>query len=440
MYYRKRYKLWLIAFIQVAFLTATTYGWPDLQQMLEREGYWIYDGVIDSNYDLVFTLGTWFNESGRLVMGVYLDRFGIQKTAMIGCILSCVGIGLLAFSNTGMNLVYPAFILMSWGGPVVLLATQKVGNLFANKGMVVSSLLWASSISTLGFTFCNVLSEYNVNDDLLYVCYATIAGCFAIQCYFVYPKHFDIGRLKDERNSSSFSRESILITSGRYDEDFLENCTAWEVMSSLDFIMLVMYKSFYTLYLQYYMMTIGDQTENMVGEDMAIEFTICFATVSIVAAGMGYFMDKWGFGILVLCNVGFTDGALMFLSSTTKQLQIVGFVFYVISRMSIYSYFFSFISINFGFNHWGTLAGVGLFVSAIFSLLQYLLAYIVEHDLSDEYPPMNMFLAVWCSVWGGLYAIFLLWMEFILPIGSSRLKVKSGTDDKYVINTIGVMS
>jgi len=430
-HYHNRYKLWLIAFIQVGFLVGTTYGWDDLEQMLEREGYWTYDGVIDDlNYDLVWTLGSWVNMGGRLFTGIFLDRFGVQKTAIFGCSLTCIGLALLAFSKTGMNLVYPAFIAMSWGGPTLLLATQALGDLFINKALVISSLICAASISTIWFTICNVLSENGVNDDILYVCYAAVAGCFSIQCKFVYPKRFSLVKL-DDASSFGHSRKSMLITSGRYDEDFLETGTLWEMMFSLDYLFVVMYNCFYKLFLQYYVMTLGTQTQNMVGEDMAVQFTICLSVVSLSAIGAGYCLDKFGFAIVVICNIGFSIATLMFLNTETKTLQCIGFVFYVIARLTTFCFFFSFIGMNFGFKYWGSLVGVGLFITACFSLFQYVLVYIVEIHMGNDYYLMNMCLAVWCGVWGGLYGIFLLRIEKISSIFFA-VKVNTGTDESYI--------
>lgn len=439
-HYRGRYKLWLSAFIQVGFLAGATYGWANLEAILKRAGYWTNDpSTEETNYGLVYTVGSWFNQAGRLFVGVYLDWYGVKVTTVTGCIMSCAGLTLLAISNTGMNLVYPAFILISLGGPALQLATQSVSKLFANKAMVMSSLTWAFQLSTLWFMLCNVLSEDGVNDNVLYVCYAAVAGVLGIQCYFLYPTRFNLSKLEDggAGHGHGHSRKSMLITTGRYAEDFLETGSLWQMMFSLDYILLNIWYSFYILYLQFYVMTIGTQTENLTGENMAVEFTICLCTVSASAIGAGYCMDKFGFGRVVLCNIGFSIGALMFLSMDSTQLQWIGFILYVLSRVTTYSTFFSFIGINFGFKYFGTLAGVGLLISGCFSLFQYLLLDIVENDMGDDYPGMNLFLAIWCGIWGGLYAFFLLGMEIKSCMSISAVNVEP-EGEKYVIANTGV--
>jgi len=184
-------------------------------------------------------------------------------------------------------------------------------------------------------------------------------------------------------------------------------------------------------------MTIGSQTENMTGENMAVEFTICLCTVGASAIGAGYCIDKFGFGKVVLVNVGFSVGALILLCMTSKFLQWIGFILYVLARVTTYSTFFSFIGINFGFNHFGTLASIGLLISGCFSLFQYLLLDIVVNNLDGDYRDMNMFFAIWCGGWGGLYAFFLLVMEIKANRGKSADDVKTETE-KYVIDNIAV--
>jgi len=442
-HYRKRYRLWLFAFIQVGFLAGATYGWANLEQILERDGYWTNDpDTEDTNYGLVYTIGSWFSQAGRLFVGVYLDWFGVKITTVTGCVMSCAGLILFAVSNTGMNFVYPAFILISLGGPAVQLATQSVSKLFANKAMVMSSLTWAFQLSTLWFMLCNILNEDGINENFLFMCYAIVAGLLGLQCWWIYPKKFDTSKLLGG-GGHGHSRKSMLITSGRYDANFLETGTLWEMMFSIDYILLNAWYSFYILYLQFYVMTIGSQTEAVTGENMAVEFTIALCTVSSSAILVGFSMDKFGFAIVTLANVGFSVGASLCITSSDRGIQWIGFVLYVLSRVTTYGLFFSFIGINFGFKNFGTLAGVGLLISGCFSLFQYLLLDIVENEMGDDYNAMNMLIAIWCAVWGGLYAFWLFGQEVKSALKGSAEDKESAVpinagDDQYVIDNTGV--
>jgi len=440
-HYQQRYKLWLSAFVQVGFLAGATYGWANLEQILEREGYWTNDpSTEETNYGLVYTIGSWFSQAGRLFVGVYLDWFGVKVTTVTGCAMSCIGLVLFAVSSTSMNLVYPAFILISLGGPALQLATQSVSKLFENKAMVMSSLTWAFQLSTLWFMLCNVLNEDGIDASLLFIIYAAVAGVLGLQCWWLYPKKFDTSKLLG--GGHGHSRKNMLITTGRYDADFLEKGTLCQMMFSIDYIFLNIWYSFYILYLQFYVMTIGTQTELVAGENMAVEFTIALCTVSASAIFAGLAMDKFGFGVIVTCNIAFSMGASFCITSSDTGVQVLGFILYVLSRVTTYGTFFSFIGINFGFKYFGTLAGVGLLISGCFSLFQYLCLDIVENDLGDDYNAMNMFMAFWCAVWGALYALWLFSQE-LKSAGKgddASAPVNAGGDKQYVIDNTGVQA
>jgi len=189
-------------------------------------------------------------------------------------------------------------------------------------------------------------------------------------------------------------------------------------------------------------MTIGTQTELVTGENMAVEFTICLCTISASAIFVGLAMDKFGFGVIVTCNIAFSMGASFCITSSETAVQWLGFILYVLSRVTSYGTFFAFIGINFGFKNFGTLAGVGLLISGCFSLFQYLCLDIVENDLGDDYNAMNMFMAFWCAVWGGLYALWLFSQE-LKSAGKgddASAPVNAGGDNQYVIDNTGVQA
>lgn len=440
-HYRIRYKLWISAFIQVAFLAGATYGWANLEAILKRAGYWTNDPSTErTNYGLVYTIGSWFNQAGGVFVGVYLDAFGVRVTTVTGCLMSSAGLIVLALSDISLNLIFPAFVLISLGGPAIQLSTQSVSKLFENKAMVMSSLIYAFQLSTLWFMLCNVLNEDGVNDDFLFSWYAVMAAFLGVWCYCLYPKSFiNLFKLADWNGGEGDRnyRGSMLVTTGRYERDFLETGSMWEMMFSVDYILLNVWYSTYVLFLNFYLMTIGSQTEHMTGDNMAVEFTICLCTVGASAIGAGYCIDKFGFGKVVLVNVGFSVGALILLCMKSVFLQWIGFILYVLARVTTYSTFFSFIGINFGFNHFGTLASIGLLISGCFSLFQYLLLDIVVNNMGGDYRDMNVFLAIWCSAWGGLYSFLLLGMEIKSKMGKSADDVKTGTE-KYVIDNTAV--
>jgi len=444
--YRDRYKLWAAAFIQVGFLAGATYGFVHLEQVLVRDGYWTDDASTEEmNFGLVYTIGSWCSEAGKLFIGVFLDRFGVKVTSVMGCIMCAIGLVFCAISKTSYNLVYPAFILVSLGGPAIQLATQTISDLFTNKAMVMSSLTWAFQLSTLWFMVVNVLNVEGINETLLFMCYATVAAVLGIQCWWIYPKKFKSAeRLQEEDQCSVTSwevaRRSMLITTGRYPEDFIETGSLWQMMFSIDYILLICWFSGHVLYLQFWVMTVGPQTELMTGANMDEQFTIALCTVSSFGIIIGLAMDIYGFGIVVLANIAFSMGASFCITSTEIVVQWLGFILYVLSRVTTSGLFFSFIGINFGFRNFGTLTGVGVFISTCFSLLQYLCLDIVEYDLGGDYNGMNIFMAFWVGAWGGVFALWLLSIEVnsIFRKKESSNLLSRAAIKQYVIDKAGV--
>jgi len=408
-HYNKRYKLWFAAFVQVGFLAGVAYGWANLEEILERIGYWSNDPSTQAtNYGLVYTVGSWFTQAGRLFVGIYLDKFGVRVTTMTGCTLSCLGLLLFAISNTGMNLVWPAFILVCLGGPAVQLSTQSVSSLFENKATVMSSLSWGLQLSSLWFLVCNVLNENGVNASLLFICYSAIAGFLCLWCFLIYPFRFEAG---GGRGGRSKSRKSMLITSGRYKSNFLETGSLKEMACSIDYILLNVWYAFYILYLQFYVMTVKAQTELRTGKSMAVAFNLCLCTVSASAMIVGIALDKFGFGVVVSFNIASAIGSTFCITSGEELVQWIGFILYVIARITTYATFFSFIGINFGFKNFGALAGMGLFTSGCFSIFQYLCLYLVENYPSVDYNGVNIFFMILLALSGGLYAFWLFFNE-----------------------------
>merc|ERR1719461_2189251 len=99
------------------------------------------------------------------------------------------------------------------------------------------------------------------------------------------------------------------------------------------------------------------------------------------------------------------------LSVSSTFLQWFGFMLYVLSRVTTYGLFFAYIGINFGFRFFGTLAGLGMLISAFVSIFQYLCINIVTSQLNGDYKPMNDFFAIWCLIWGLIYALYLMRLE-----------------------------
>jgi len=312
---------------------------------------------------------------------------------------------------------------------------QNVSGLFKNKAMVMSSLSWAFQLSSVWLMICNVLHDHGISASPLYLIYAVVAAILGVQCWWIWPKNFDLSEALDQKVNPMEARQSMLLTTGRYQVDFLEKASLSEMMLTADYIFLNMWYAVYLLYLQFYIMIVGTTTSAMMGSNMAVEFTVVLCTVSAAGVVVGYAMDKFGFGIIVLGNTLLSIGAWICLVSQDRIVQIVGFALYALSRVATPGIFFSFIGINFGFRNFGTLVGVGLFISGCFSSFQYLCLHIIENY--SEHFWMNMFMAAFCAFCGGLYTIWLFSQELKEISSTAVFNIEEQlTIDKMVVNMI----
>jgi len=395
----KKRKLYLaMAWVQVAFFSGATYGWTNLKECLQRDGVYENDPNANSKYTLIFSLGSWFNLGGRLFLGTILDKFGVKATTTASCIIFLAGGLMLAASNTpkgGIDLLLPGFILISIGGPGLQLATQLVADLFDNRGMVISTLTCAFHVSTGPYLLLNELTKNNLlssRQPFLFA-YAGLAGLFALINPFFWPKAFveplekdAVPLLEDNNMTPNLSRRSsLLIPALGYDENFLETATLGGMLCSRMFIELMIWLCPFIAVLQFYIGTIGDQTKELVGENMSQYFGIFLVVCSFVAIFLGYVLDKLGFTIVMFINTCLCVTFCMILTIDNKELQWVGFVAYVTARVTTFSLYFSFLAINFGFRHFGKLAAIGMLISGMVSFIQIPMAAAVDNYWEGDY-------------------------------------------------------
>ena len=160
-------------------------------------------------------------------------------------------------------------------------------------------------------------------------------------------------------------------------------------MRSIEYVLLCIWFSACVVPLQYYVGSIGFQLERH-GDDTGFYttmFSVIYAAVSMVALLAGYMADQCSLGISQAIATVLTAGALFFLavlSEISLNAHILGMIMYGMARLYVYSTFFANIGKRFGYQrNFGTLTGAGLFVSSIFSLLQYpLIAWADDgHDI-----------------------------------------------------------
>ena len=154
----------------------------------------------------------------------------------------------------------------------------------------------------------------------------------------------------------------------------IEPPTAIQQILSLEYVLLFCWFSFSVLPLQYYIGTIGFQLEEKGDEDGVYTtlYSAIYSSAAILAPMGGWIADKWGLGIAQAMASTLSAASFFWLASPLSlDGQIVGLVCYSIGRLFVFSSFFAHVGKRFGYQHYGTLVGLGLLLSALISLLQY---------------------------------------------------------------------
>ena len=154
--------------------------------------------------------------------------------------------------------------------------------------------------------------------------------------------------------------------------------TAFEQMKTTEYILLCTWFSISIVPLQYYVGIIGYQLEEM-GDDTGLYtdiFAYTYAGAAITSPIAGYIADKYGLGVAQGLSTLLFAVSLFFLAASASislNVQTIGITLYGIGRMFIFGLYFTNCGKRFGYSNFGTLAGLGLLISAICSLLQYVL-------------------------------------------------------------------
>jgi len=380
----------------VSLATGTVYGWPALRRDLIRSG-----DLSESQLGAIFTAGAWSVQGGRFfagfktynplvdcavltllhlaTAGLARDAFGTMRTVIV--ILTFVIVGTLLIATAGpsdvLSLACGMFMLGLGSG--AQLCVQPVAELFpGNPSAFMASLSGAFQIS--GMVFLVLLSV------------GTRSGAFKWYAVAVFVLLLFSAWLLPREGSFVATREEEGPTVARFVVGCEEELSPREVtertegkgngttksgqLQSTEYAALLLWFSIAVTPAQFYVLSIGYQLEFR-GDDegtyMRI-FLLIYALGFLVSPLFGMLADKFGMGVSHGLSASFLALALGFLALPYDwpiDLQIAGFIFYSVGRLSVWGMFFSNIGRRFGYENFGLLAGSGLLVSAVVSVLQY---------------------------------------------------------------------
>jgi MFS family permease len=408
---KDRKLLLAFAFVTISLASGLVYGWPALRRLLVEEG----TALTEKEIGAIFTVGSWSTQGGRFLSGIARDsRFCGTRITTAACILAaamgCTGLAFAGKDNQSALII--SFFLVGIGSGAQL-CLQPVAGLFDKtvQGTILSSMSGAFQISGLVFL---LLAQITSDREISLGIFALCLFMLAILALKVLPRfHFSSKKVEvhldeeeqdesnvktknkslaivsdddcDELESSQKeeteeavdieSEETKIISKETTDDDSSCEVGVMKLIMSAEYILLVLWFSVLLIPLQYYIATIGFQLERK-GDDSGRYtslFSVLYASSAIFAPLLGKFADKFGVGAGQAIATILSASSLLFLSMTSVSLRahVVGMSFYGVGRMFFFGLFFTNVGKRFGFDHYGTLAGLGLLISSLFGNIQY---------------------------------------------------------------------
>ena len=179
--------------------------------------------------------------------------------------------------------------------------------------------------------------------------------------------------LEDTLHSSPDADDQNLISKMSTEN---EHKTLSDLIWTREYMLLVLWFSVQLTPLQYYVGAIGFQLERTgdISGHYTSMFSVIYASSAAVAPILGKIADTAGLGCAQGIATLLTSASFFVLSfedAIPLDGHVIGMLCYGVGRMIVFGMFFTNVGKRFGFHHYGTLAGLGLIISAIFSLLQY---------------------------------------------------------------------
>ena len=159
-----------------------------------------------------------------------------------------------------------------------------------------------------------------------------------------------------------------------------------KILIQIEYLALLGWFSLLIVPLQYYIGTIGYQLEDKGDENGYYTniFSIIYASAAALAPFGGYLSDRLGLGLTQGLATSLSASSFFFLAAGNLQSQLPGMCIYSVGRLFVFGMYFANIGKRFGYTNYGLLAGLGLMVTAIVSLLQYPLITLVTNGYARQ--------------------------------------------------------
>jgi len=397
---KRRWVLLVYSISVVCLSSGVIFGWPALRKVLLLDAV---NPMSESELAAVFTIGAWSVQGGQFVFGLARDRFGTRRVAGVSMLSVIVGSLCVALMKPSVYVLSVSMLLIGLGSSTQL-CLLPVADLFPkNKSGIVMNTM-SGAFQTSGLVFLVITSATN---DLRvgFGTFALVVFLFLLVGLIILPDGIDFAQVKPLPSNQDDVHVAVEINKNQeYDHEQPSSqplnqhtnginsyspppindtthkntpkvtVTAREQLRSREYLLLLLWFSILLPPLQFYVGSIGLQLERH-GDDTGFYtnlYSIIYASLIVVAPFLGFLIDMVGLGIgqalgTICVAVSFF---LLGMERAVGALTVVHMIFYALGRMLVFGLFFTNVGKRFGFDHYGTLAGTGLFVSSLASLLQ----------------------------------------------------------------------
>jgi hypothetical protein len=279
------------------------------------------------------------------------------------------------------------------------LCVQPVAQLFPkNSALFMSGLSGAFQVSGVVYAVLVGIAKKTSEEGELTVAYGGVfagaVGLMLALAFWTLPKSASFIHEKDLKAAES--AENVV---DPIDGTFTVHLSGKEQMWTKEYVGLVLWFTVLVTPFQYYVGSIGWHLERLGDDDgtMTNAFAMVYGLAAFLAPVGGMVADTFGLGV-TMAFASIAVGSSFFVlelggASIALEVHSVGLVLYAVGRLIVFAMFFSSIGKMFGYKYYGLLVGWGMFVSAVFSTLQYPLIAIA---LDGDYAISNYACGVGC--------------------------------------------
>ena len=321
------------------------------------------------------------------LFGLARDRFGTKRTTLVSllCVIGgSLGIALSDASNVAA-LASSMFLIGLGSGSQLCL--QPVAGLFDKAGTILASLSGAFQVSGLIFLALTSITDNRMHSFVGFALLVALLGIVSAALLPMGPsfvlkeeEHCAHAPETNEEEEGSDNEDEDTRATGNNESEpkrekkYLRLRRIRRLLFHSEYIALLSWFSICIIPLQYYVGSIGFILESKGDDDgfFTALFSILYASAALLAPFGGYLADMLGLAVTQALATLLVASSLFILASPAPlNSQSVGLATYSVGRMLIFGMYFTNVGKRFGYANYGSLAGLGLLISAIISLVQF---------------------------------------------------------------------